>query len=163
MKMKTFFGAALAMICMLVSPAAQDSSTPLGAGKKPLVVARGATNPKPLPPGGPAPRMSDGHVDLSGAWFAGKSGKANAWSVAPEEPVKQDPVPFQPWAEAKIKAMTQVERQLASPSINCLPVGTPGMLTQNHGYPSQFIMKPGLFVHLAEAGNAWRVIHTDGR
>ena len=131
--------------------------------QKPVVEARGNVVPVPLPPGGPPPRMSDGHVDLSGVWFAGPTGKANAWSVVRERNVPQDPVPFQPWAEAKIKAMTPTERQLANPAVACTPVGTPGMLTQNHGYPSQLIMKPGMLVHLAEADNSWRVIHTDGR
>jgi len=27
--------------------------------------------------------MADGHVDLSGVWFSGPTGRANAWSVVP--------------------------------------------------------------------------------
>jgi hypothetical protein len=42
------------------------------------------------------------------------------------------------------------------------PVGTPGMFNQNP-YPHQIVMKPGLFVHLIESDNDWRVVHTDGR
>ena len=61
-----------------------------------FVEARGNVVPVPLPPGGPAPRMADGHVDLSGVWFSGPTGKANAWSVVPDEPLKEDPMPFQP-------------------------------------------------------------------
>ena len=49
------------------------------------VEARGNVVPVPLPPGGPAPRMADGHVDLSGVWFSGPTGKANAWSVVPDQ------------------------------------------------------------------------------
>ena len=95
--------------------------------KKPFVEARGSVKPVPLPPGGPAPRMSDGHVDLSGNWFPGPTGKANAWSIVPDARVPEDPVPFQPWAEAKIKAMSRVDLELSSANVTCDPVGTPGM------------------------------------
>ena len=153
--MRKYVGLMLAATCML--PAAATSQE-----KKPFVEARGNVMPVPLPPGGPAPRMSDGHVDLSGVWFSGPTGKANAWSVVPDEPLKQDPVPFQPWADAKIKGMSRTERELGNPGVACMPVGTPGMFTINP-YPHQIVMKPGMFVHLIESDNAWRVIHTDGR
>ncbi len=161
--MKTWMGLTLAAAFVLpVAATAQDPPTPLGAGKKPFVEARGNVHPVPLPPGGPAPRMSDGHVDLSGVWFGGPTGKANAWSVVPDAPLKQDPVPFQPWAEAKIKGMTRAERELNNPGVACRPVGTPGMWTVNP-YPHQIITKPGMYVHLIESDNAWNVVHTDGR
>src|ERR1700741_1422528 len=79
---------------------------------KKFIEARGSVKPVPLPPGGPAPRMADGHVDLSGMWFAGPTGRANAWSVVPDAPVKQDPIPFTPEVKAKIDGMTRAEREL---------------------------------------------------
>jgi hypothetical protein len=136
--MKTYIGVMLAAALML----------PAGAGaqeKKPFVEARGSVKPVPLPPGGPAPRMSDGHVDLSGNWFPGPTGKANAWSVDPDPRVPEDPVPFQPWAEAKFKAMSRVDLELSN------------------AYMHLIDMKPGLFIHLIENNNRWRVVHTDGR
>ena len=154
--MRTCISVMLAAICLLSAAArAQDQ-------QKPFVDARGSVKPVPLPPGGPSPRMSDGHVDLSGVWFAGPTGKANAWSVVPDEPLKEDPIPFQPWAEAKIKSMSRTEIELSRPNVRCAPVGTPGMFNQNP-YPHQIVMKPGLFVHLIESDNDWRVVHTDGR
>jgi hypothetical protein len=36
---------------------------------------------KPLPPGGPAPRLSDGHPDFSGIWFSGTLGTESATLV----------------------------------------------------------------------------------
>jgi len=131
-------------------------------GGKKFVDAIGNVKPVPLPPGGPAPKMSDGHVDLSGVWFSGPIGKTNAWSVVPDEPLKEDPIPFKPAAAAKIKAMTRTEIELGKAVVACNPVGTPGMFTQNP-YPHQLVAKPGLLVHLIESDNAWRVIHTDGR
>jgi hypothetical protein len=95
-------------------------------------------------------------------WFSGPTGKANAWSTVPDQPLKEDPVPFRPDAAAKINAMTRTERELKSPGVTCQPVGTPGMWSINP-YPHQIVMKPGLYVHLIESDNAWSVVHTDGR
>ena len=87
--MKNHFTVMLAAGCLLSTAAVIGQEQ-----DKTYVEARGNVRPVPLPPGGPAPRMSDGHVDLSGVWFAGPTGRANAWSVVPDEPVKQDPIPF---------------------------------------------------------------------
>ena len=165
--MSRHIGAALAVIAALSMAVAaqqrpQQPPSSQQQPNKPFVEARGSVKPVPLPPGGPPPRMSDGHVDLSGVWFSGPTGKANAWSVVPDEPEKEDPVPFRPEAAAKIQAMSRTERQLRSPGVACLPVGTPGMWTINP-YPHQIVMKPGLYVHLIESDNAWSVVHTDGR
>ena len=153
--MKAHIAVMLAATCMLsVAATAQE--------KKPFVEARGNVVPVRLPPGGPPPRMADGKVDLSGNWFPGPTGKANAWSVVPDPRVPEDPVPFQPWAEAKSKSMTRTELELSSANVTCDPVGTPGMFVDN-AYLHQIVMKPGLFVHLIENNNRWRVVHTDGR
>jgi hypothetical protein len=166
--MKTCIGVMVAITGLLPAVAAAQEPPVAAAAAaaregRPLIEARGNVEQNVLPPGGPSPRMADGHVNLSGVWFAGRTGRANAWSILPRERVQSEPVPFQPWARARIDAMSQLERQLSSPSVRCEPVGTPGMFTMNHGYPSQIVMQPGLFVHLAEADNSWRVVHTDGR
>jgi len=163
--MKRHSVAALALVGALpVALAAQQRQQPAQPPQpdKTFVEARGSVKPVPLPPGGAPPRMSDGHVDLSGVWFSGPTGKANAWSTVPDQPLKEDPVPFRPDAAAKIRAMTRTERELNSPGVRCTPVGTPGMWTINP-YPHQLITKPGLYVHLIESDNAWNVVHTDGR
>ena len=152
--------AALSAGVMLVTTCLLSVAT--SAQQKPFVEARGNVMPVPLPSGGPPPHMADGKVDLSGVWFSGPTGKANAWSVIPDAPVKEDPIPFQPWAAAKIKSMTRTEIEANKPNVICAPVGTPGMFNQNP-YPHQIVMKPGLFVHLIESDNDWRVVHTDGR
>lgn len=71
-------------------------------------------------------------------------------------------MPYQPWAAQKFKSMTRAELEVRKPQVLCQPVGTPGMFNQN-AYPHQIVMKPGLFVHLIESDNDWRVVHTDGR
>ena len=142
----------LAVSCLLPA-AAVIAQEP----QKPFVEARGNVVPVPLPPGGPPPRMADGRVDLSGVWFAGPTGKANAWSVVPDAPQKQDPIPFRPEALAKINGMSRTERELGNAQVTCRPLGVPGMWTTNP-YPHQIIMKPDLFVHLIESNNNWRVV-----
>ena len=127
------------------------------AQDKPFVEARGNVRPVPLPPGGPPPRMSDGHVDLSGVWFAGPTGKANAWSVVPDEPLKEEPIPFQPAAAERLKNMSRTEQQLGNAQVTCRPLGVPGMWTTNP-YPHQIVMTPSLFVHLIESNNNWRAV-----
>jgi hypothetical protein len=165
MTMSRHIGTALAVVAalgMAVAAQQQPQQSEQQQPDKKFVEARGSVKPVPLPPGGPSPRMSDGHIDLSGVWFSGPTGKANAWSVVPDQPLKEDPVPFRPEAAAKIKAMTRTERELKSPGVTCQPVGTPGMWSINP-YPHQIVMKPGLYVHLIESDNAWSVVHTDGR
>ena len=150
MIVKTQIGVMLAAVCLLsVAAAAQE--------EKKFVEARGNVIPVPLPPGGPPPRMADGKVDLSGVWFSGPTGKANAWSIVPDEPLKQDPIPYRPDVAAKIEAMSRAERQLRSAQVTCSPLGVPGMWT-NNPYPHQVVMKPNLFVHLIESNNNWRVV-----
>jgi hypothetical protein len=161
--MATHIGVMLAAAFMLAPGAAAQVITGEATGeKKTFVEARGNVVPVPLPPGGQSPRMADGKVDLSGVWFEGPTGKANAWSVIPDARVEEDPIPFQPWADAKIKSMTRTEIELSRANVRCEPVGTPGMFNQNP-YPQQIDTKPGLFIHLIENNNNWRVVHTDGR
>ena len=58
--------------------------------------------------------------------------------------------------------MSRTELELGNSQVTCGPLGVPGMFTTN-SYPHQIIMLPGLFVHLIESNNNWRVVHTDGR
>ena len=158
--MKMTVGVALSLLLAAAPVWAQNpAGTSPGAGK-PFVEARGNVTPVPLPPGGPAPRMSDGKVDLSGVWFSGPTGKANAWSVVPDAPQRQDPMPYQPWLEAKLNGLSRAERQLTSAQVTCKPLGVPGMWT-NNPYPHQIVMKPGILVHLIESNNNYRVVYTD--
>jgi hypothetical protein len=133
---------------------------------------------KPAPvgimaPGGPAPRTSDGHPDLSGVWWPNRTGIPHVENRGvPVEPaalrqfdadVTPEPPPsFQPWAAEKIKGMTATERELAKGSVNCVPRGLPAIWLSNT-YAIQFVQTPELLVQLIEVLNNFRVIHTDGR
>ncbi len=41
----------------------------------PVPIVGGFDKVQPLPPGGPAPRMADGHVDLTGRWYPNAAGR----------------------------------------------------------------------------------------
>ena len=130
--------------------------------QKPLVEAIGTTDPGPLPPGGPTPRMADGKPDLSGIWFSGVIGRPSAWSRTRPERIVEEPVPFKPEVAAKLKGYTRAQLEALDPTVNCLPRGVPGMFTMNP-HPSELITIPGAFVQLVEAGNQWRKVFTDKR
>jgi len=147
----------------LVSGAAsaQDKKT-AGKEERPVNAKKGV----PLPPGGPTPRLADGHPDFSGVWFQGSTGShsfdaASRRQFDPKVTPEEQPS-FQPWAAAKIKAMTSTDYELGRASVNCMPRGVPGMVLLTP-YPFQLVETPGQLVQLNELNNNWRVIPTDGR
>jgi hypothetical protein len=154
--------AATAAALVSASVAAQGRGGGGAAPQAPLVEAIGTTDPGPLPPGGPTPRMADGKPDLSGIWFSGVIGRPSAWSRTRPERIVEDPVPFKPEVAAKLKSYTRAQLEALDPTVNCLPRGVPGMFTMNP-HPSELITIPGAFVQLVEAGNQWRKVFTDKR
>jgi hypothetical protein len=149
--------AAPGILCIASNLAAQA-----GNASQPAQPAK--SKQQPLPPGGPAPRTADGHPDLSGVWFGGTAGgfTYNPALRRQFDAKAEQPPQFQPWAEAKIKGMTQTDYELGRASVNCLPRGVPGMFLINP-YPFQIVQTPGLYVQLDELNNNFRVVHTDGR
>lgn len=126
---------------------------------------------KVMPPGGPAPRLANGRPDLSGHWLPNSAGQGVSGrdGVDPAARRQFDPrmtpeVPpvFQPWAEAKIKAMTPVEIELSKSSVNCIPRGVPAIWLQNP-YSTVIVQTPTMLAQLYEVLNNWRLIYTDGR
>lgn len=124
-----------------------------------------------MPPGGPAPRAADGHADLSGVWFPNSAGR---WVIGLDgvdpaarrqfdsKATPEDKPSFQPWAEAKIKALTPTELELQKNSVNCIPRGVPAIWLQNP-YTIQIVQTPGMMYQLFEVLDNFRVVHTDGR
>jgi hypothetical protein len=124
-----------------------------------------------MPPGGPPPRLADGHVDLTGHWFPNSAGQgvSGRYGVDPAATRQFDPkvtpeMPpaFQAWAQARIKSMSPTELELSKSSVNCMPRGVPAIWLQNP-YTTYMVHKPGLLVQLYEVLNNWRLIHLDGR
>jgi len=124
-----------------------------------------------MPPGGAPPRLADGHPDFSGLWLPNGAGQgiSGRFGVDPAARGQFDPKvtpeerpSFQPWAAAKIKAMTPTELELSKSSVNCMPRGVPAIWLQNP-YSTQLVHTPGQLVQLFEVLNNFRVIPTDGR
>jgi len=126
---------------------------------------------KPLPPGGPAPRLSNGRPDFSGHWLPNGAGQgiSGRFGVDPAargqfdpKVTPEQPPAFQPWAAAKIKSMTVTERELARSSVNCMPRGLPAIWLQNP-YSTVVVHTPTMMAQLFEVLNNWRLIHLDAR
>ncbi len=124
-----------------------------------------------MPPGGPPPRLADGHPDLSGHWLPNSAGQgvSGRYGVDPAAIRQFDPKvtpeerpSFQPWALEKIKSMTPTELELSKSSVNCQPRGVPAIWLQNP-YSTMLVHKPDVLVQLYEVLNNFRVIHLDGR
>jgi len=95
---------------------------------------------------GPAPRMPDGKPDLNGIY------------IAPYHSIHAiDKITLKPGAE-KYHVGPEYTFLLGE---QCLPRGVPD--TIGEPYPIQIVQTPSLVVILYEAGEYFRVIHTDGR
>ena len=124
-----------------------------------------------MPPGGPAPRLPDGHPDFSGHWLPNGAGQgvSGRFGVDPQARGQFDPKvtpeerpQLQAWALAKIKSMTPTELELSKSSVNCMPRGVPAIWLQNP-YSTMILHTPTQMAQLYEVLNNWRLIHTDGR
>jgi len=143
---------AAGLLCFCVAPvnAAQTRDGKTAAGGK----------------AGPAPRMADGHPDLSGVWWGGadvggrgfRVGGGGTGTGAP-------PIPFtslyQPWAAAKAKTLTDKD----DPTLRCVPTafGTLGVRLWNVGAVGQIVATPKMVVMLAETFHDYQLVPTDGR
>jgi hypothetical protein len=145
-----------------------------GRGPRPAVaeVPKGFYDPHLnthlLPPGGPAPRLANGHVDLTGRYYPNGVGRMVGQYTPggvdrdadnlydPEKTPQVNPV-FRPETKAKY--------QFPTPYGTCAPGGTPTSLTTQateHG-PVQLIELPGELWVLSEFPQTVRWIPTDGR
>lgn len=176
MKRQLSMRVALAAMCMamVLTPAfAQNTAAQAAQGQSgqtakapPGKVAGGFDQIHALPPGGPPPRLSDGHVDLSGRYYPNSAGKMleAAYPVDPAVMGQFDrsvtpelPLVFKPGMAAKYKSPV--------PYGECDQAGTPSSVTMQanqHG-PLVLIQTPGMLTMLVEYPLTVRMIHTDGR
>ena len=113
-----------AALCMVLTPAfAQNLSAPVTGGKISGPVAGDFDKVHVLPLGGPAPRMADGHVDLTGRWYPNSAGRMLqvAYPVDPaaffhfDPKVTPEPPPsFNPGVEAKYRQPKFRSRRMRS-------------------------------------------------
>ena len=124
------------------------------------VLAQDDASSKP----GPAPRMADGHPDLSGVWWGGADIGARG-SRPPAAPRDPNAVTYtslyQPWAVEKAKTLSDKD----DPTLRCVPTafGTLNVRMWNVGAVGQIVATPKLVVMLSETFHDYQLIPTDGR
>ena len=105
----------------------------------------------------PAPRLPDGHPDLSGIWESGGAKYIN--NIAAD--LKPGEVPFQPWAKTLVDQRADGSHSGEDPFANCLPQGVPRVNASPP--PWKIVQKPEVIVVLYESANTWRQVFMDGR
>ena len=135
--------------------------------------ARQATPAAPpeTTPVGPAPRMADGHPDLSGVWWGGADvgaarGRGNAGRGGGRGGARGEPPPtfmslYKPEAAAKAKTLSDKD----DPTLRCVPTafGTLNISLYDVGAVGQIVATPKMIVMLTETFHGFRLIPTDGR
>ena len=145
----------LAFALLVSGPASAQSAN--GAG--------GATNAAPA---GPAPRLADGHPDLSGVWWPGRdlNPQTSTTQYAPGRDegtsiVGRDSFGslYQPWAMAKAKTLSDKD----DPALHCIPrlMGPPPLA--GNGLVGQIVQTPKFVILLIETFHGFRIVPTDGR
>lgn len=104
----------------------------------------------------PAPRTTDGNVDITGIWLA--NGLKYLINIASD--LKPEEVPFQPWAAALYKERRETLGR-DDPNNLCLPSGTPEKEAVTS--PFKIMQFPGEMLILYESRTIYREIFTDRR
>ena len=105
----------------------------------------------------PAPRLPDGHPDLSGIWE--QNGNRYTQNIAAD--LKPGEIPYQAWARALADERADGSHSKEDPPANCLPQGVPRAGASPP--PWRIVQTPGYVVILYESHNQWRLIFLDGR
>jgi len=112
---------------------------------------------------GPAPRMADGHPDLSGIWWTGgdlgSPGYGKVTGAVPATKTYTDL--YTPEAAAKMKTLSDKD----DPTLQCRPTafGTLGVRLFDVGALGQIVATPKMMVFLQETFHGYQLIPTDGR
>jgi hypothetical protein len=124
----------------------------------------------------PAPRMADGHPDLSGVWWRGadiggrgagppggrpQGGGGGQGGGTPAQPPAFFSSLYQPWAAAYAKTLADKN----DPTVHCLPTafGTLSVSLFDVGGVGQIIQTPKFVVMLSETFHGYQIIPFDGR
>ena len=145
---------AAAALCLFFTPAfAQNLSAPVTGGKISGPVAGDFDKVHVLPPGGPAPRMADGHVDLTGRWYPNSAGRMLqvAYPVDPAAFFHFDPK-VTPEEPPSFNAGVEKYRHSVADPGECDQAGTPTTTLEQLGQhaPMELIQSPGRLVLLYE-------------
>jgi hypothetical protein len=147
MKLSTAIIATALAVSLAGTAAAQ-----LGAGKSPA--------PAPASTAGPAPRLADGHPDLSGVWWKGGDVGGRGLALGGRGGATFASL-YQPSAQAKAKTLADKD----DPSLACNPTafGTLNVSMFDVGAVAQIVQTPKFVVMLTETYHGFQIIPFDGR
>jgi hypothetical protein len=137
-------------------PPAPDPTGPNSAGAATSPAGSGGNRNVPQVPAGPAPRLPDGSIDLTGVWQGGGPIGDLAQGLAPGETI-----PLLPEA----KKIMDARKSGDDPEANCLPTGVPRVAP----YPWRIVQVPpykkATHLYFLFEGNihSFRQIFVDGR
>jgi hypothetical protein len=126
----------------------------------------------PVIPGGPVPRLPDGHPNIQGIYATrfnqavfniedhpvAKPGIAAGKGAIVDPP--DGKIPYRPEAAAKAKDMFE-NHMFEEPEAHCFQSGVPHSGYQHFGF--QVVQSPGYLVLVYEYAHSYRIIPTDGR
>jgi len=116
---------------------------------------------------GPAPRMADGHPDLSGVWWSGGDvgGAGYGTSNGPRDPNAPPPVTFTSLYTPEAAAHAATLSDKDDPTLQCTPTafGTLSVRLWDVGAVGQIVATPQFVVLLQETFHGYQAIPTDGR
>jgi hypothetical protein len=149
------------------------TSIALGGLVAALTIPAAAQGPSrgtpPVARAGAAPRMADGHPDLSGVWWTGgdvggaQFGRSNGARIggAAGTPAVTFQSLYKPDAAAKAKTLGDKD----DPTLRCVPTafGTLNVSLFDVGAVGQIVATPKMIVMLSETYHGFRVVPTDGR
>lgn len=146
----------LAALCLVFTLAfAQKSSGQDSSGVKtgPVPIVGNFDKVQPLPPGGPTPRMADGHPDLTGRWYPNAAGKMVqvAYPVNKAAYEQFDPS-VTPEEKPSYKPGVDAKYTRPNPYGQCDQPGTPSVMleqTSQHA-PMELVQTPGRLAMMYE-------------
>jgi len=144
-----------AAVCAAFAPAFAQGDTSRDVAPKtgPTPIVGGFANVKPLPPGDPAPRMSDGHPDLTGRWYPNTAGQMLqvAYPVARAAYQQFDPKAT-PEEKPSFKPGVDSKYTRKNPYGMCDQPGTPSVTLEqiSQHAPMELIQTPSRLVFLYE-------------
>jgi hypothetical protein len=158
-------GVVLAGLYLVFMPVFAQNSPGQG-GKTPVKMAGDFDKVHALPPGGPTPRMADGHPDLTGRWYPDSAGRMlqGAYPVDPVAMRQFDPKET-PELVPSFKPGLANKYTRAVPYGDCDQAGTPSVTLEQiiQHAPMELVQTPGRLAILYEYPLDVRMIYTNGR
>lgn len=113
----------------------------------------------PTAPSEPAPKLADGHPDLSGVWWTGGDVGGRGYNQARD--TTRFTTLYKPEAAAAAKKLGDKD----DPTLKCQPtaMGTLGVSMFDVGAVAQIVASPKFVVFLTETFHSYKVVPTDGR